>query len=91
MKEIELVKSNCNAMDIYTPDKLMPFWDRKVSLIVFDKENCILAAKSVGGKKAMIENMEKSYTFCCAWTGQYSTNIFPMTQKDLKDLLKATK
>ena len=88
MKDIEIVKQECNAMDEYKEDGGMPFWDRKVTLIQFDRKGNWLAAKSVGGKKAMIEKMEKSDTFCCAWTGQYSTNIFKIDQPILRKIYK---
>lgn len=87
MKNLETIDKN--AMDVFTETNPMPFWHRSVTLIVFDNKGDWYATKSVGGKKAMIENMEKGDTFCCAWTGQYSTNIFTIQHKDLKALLKA--
>ena len=86
MKDIEQI--DCNAMDTYKEENPMPFWDRKVTLIAFDKHGNWWATKSIGGKTSMIKNKEKSDTFCCAWTGQYSTNIFRITQPELKSLIK---
>lgn len=86
MKNIEIVKAECNALDIFKTETPMPFWDRKVTLIVVSKDGHLFAAKNVGGKKALMENVEKTDTICCAWTGNYSTNIFPITIPDLKIL-----
>ena len=77
-----------NAMDTFKPDGGMPFWDRMVTLIVFEKGGPWKAAKSNSGKTAMIENMELSDTFVCVWTGHYSSNIFSITHKELKGLNK---
>ncbi len=84
MKNKEAIEFN--AMDTFKPDGQMPFWNRMVTLIVVEKDGNWHAAKSVGGKKAMIENMEKSDTFLIAWTGKYSSNIFRITHAELKKL-----
>jgi hypothetical protein len=89
MKNLELVKEQCNAMG--EVDVIMPFWDRKVTLICFYASSAWIATKSVSGKKIIIENKEKSDTFCCAWTGKYSSNIFGVTHKQLDKYLNDTK
>lgn len=71
-------------------ENFLPFWERRVTLIVFTKAGFIGASKSVSGKKEMIKNMETSDTFCCAWTGHYSTDIFLLTKKDLMKFMTET-
>lgn len=91
----DLLNIDCNAMKTYEDDCGMPFWDRIVTLIVLMPRLPLLgpliwgATKSVSGKIEMIEKMEKGDTFLCAWTGQYSTDIFFITQKELKMILRA--
>ena len=80
--------SDLNAMDVYNPANPTPFWDRKITLIAISKTGKWLATKCVTGKKAMIANADKSDTFCFAWTGGYSTNIFSITIKELQNIVK---
>lgn len=79
LKDIDM-----NALREWTSE--IPFWDRKITLIAFQKEGSIIASKSKAGKKAMITNAENTDIFCCAWTGQYSTDIFYVTLKQLRKL-----
>jgi hypothetical protein len=77
-----------NAMDVFSPDGRMPFWNRTVTLVSFNPDNTWCAAKSNAGKTAMINNMDPTDTFLCVWTGKYSSNIFSITHKELRELTK---
>lgn len=87
MKWENLTPDLFNAMDEYKPENRIPFEDRKVTMIVFSGKEW-RATKSWQGKVAFIKNAEKSDIFLLAWTGQYSTNIFPVTMKQIKELTK---
>jgi hypothetical protein len=87
MKNKENVLAQCNAIQLGRINEV-PFWSSIVTLVVFTPTREWYAAKSVSGKMALLVNKEKSDIFLCAWTGQYSTDIFPLEISDMDRLIK---
>ena len=74
-----------NAMELYQPGGLMPFWDRMVTLVVV-RNGIFMATKKVDGKKEIIAKAVETDTLMIAWTGKYSTNIFSISLRELKGI-----
>jgi hypothetical protein len=62
----------------------VPVGEKFVTWIVVDKDGVLQSTKTVAGKCEMLLNAEPLDKFYMVWTGNYTTDIFPVSFADLR-------
>ncbi len=60
----------------------IPLGNRSVTLLLI-RGSTIIQAKNIGEKRMLAQIMEPKDIILCAWTGQWSTDIFLLPQDKL--------
>lgn len=64
---------------------MCPFWEKRVTLSRV-RDRCVAFEYSKGGKIEMLRSAQSTDIFFVAWTGQWRTDLFVLTEEDLKRL-----
>lgn len=68
----------------------LPFWNKRVTLGEV-RDGAIRFAKTVSGKLVLLEQRKEGAVLFVAWTGEWTTDILNVTEKDVASWLNERK